>query len=519
MQGVRPDVSIKRLCGEGMMMSTKKMLAADFGASGGRVMAGSYDGRRIQISQLHRFSNDPVWLNGTMYWDFLRLFHELKDEIRRAKSLENVESIGVDTWGVDFGLIDTEGYLLENPVHYRDARTAGMVEERFRRIEQKRFYDITGNQFMEINTAFQLLSLVKKRPDFLQKADRLLLMPDLFNYYLSGVACSEYTMASTTQLLDARARQWSREVMEKLEIPQKIFLPVVMPGTKLGKLQSSVRRELDMDSLSVVAVAGHDTQCAMAAVPADREDFIFVSCGTWSLFGTELAQPVMDENSIRYNVANEGGFEGKISFLKNIIGLWLIQESRRQWRREGADYDFGQLEEMAAKEAGGESFINPNDPIFVPAGDVPGRIRQYCEKTGQNIPDSTAKLVRCIDESLALTYRVALEEISACTGKKYSAIHMVGGGTQSKLLCRLVADVCGIPVYAGPVEATVYGNLAIQLAAAGEVSGLSQIRQVIKASEPVCVYEPENTNRWEEIYQRFKTEIAKRVWQNRYDTL
>lgn len=488
-------------------MSTKKMLAADFGASGGRVMAGSYDGSRIQISQLHRFSNDPVLLGGTMYWDFLRLFHELKNGIRRSRALENVESIGVDTWGVDFGLIGADGHLLENPVHYRDARTAGMVEEGLGLLDRKRFYEITGNQFMELNTAFQLLSLVKGRPDFLRKADRLLMMADLFNYYLSGTACSEYTMASTTQLMDAGSRQWSKEVMERLGIPENIFLPIVMPGTKIGGLSEGLCRELDIAPLSVIAVAGHDTQCAMAAVPAEQEDFIFVSCGTWSLFGTELNRPIVDENSIRYNVANEGGFGGKISFLKNIIGLWLIQESRRQWSREGQDYDFSQLEEMAAKESGGECFIDPDDPVFVPAGDIPGRIRQYCRKTGQRMPESIAQVVRCIDESLALKYHAALDEISACTGKRYSAIHMVGGGTQSRLLCQLVADVCGIPVYAGPVEATVYGNLGIQLAAAGEVNGLSQIRQLIRKSEQICVYEPKNTGRWEEIYQRFRAKL------------
>lgn len=489
-------------------MSTKKLLAADFGASSGRVMAGCYDGDSLRISQLHRFSNDPVWLGGTMYWDFLRLFHELKAGIGKAKELGGADSIGVDTWGVDFGLIDADGHLLENPVHYRDNRTAGMLEEGFARLDQKWFYELTGNQFMEINTAFQLLSLVKNRPDFLQKADRLLLMPDLFNYYLSGTACSEYTMSSTTQLLDARKRGWSEEVIGKLGIPQNLFLPVVMPGTGLDKLQPAICEELGVAPMDVIAVAGHDTQCAMAAVPTEKEDFIFVSCGTWSLFGTELKEPVIDENSIRYNVTNEGGFGGKISFLKNIIGLWLIQESRRQWIKEGYDFDFGQLEEMAAKEAGGECFIDPDDPIFVPAGDVPGRIQEYCQKTGQKVPESIAQIVRCIDESLALKYHIALEEISACTGKTYSAIHMVGGGTQSKLLCQLVADVCGIPVYAGPVEATVYGNLAIQLAAAGEVSGLSQIRQVIRASEQIAVYEPKDTERWKEIYQRYKAEIA-----------
>lgn len=478
----------------------KKLLAADFGASGGRVMAGLYDGEKIKLSQLHRFSNDPVFLGDTMHWDFLRLLHELKAGLKKAGLQGGADSIGVDTWGVDFGLIDAQGCLLENPVHYRDARTEGMLSEAFSCLPKERFYEITGNQFMEINTAFQLLSLKRKRPALLERADKMLLMPDLFNYYLSGSAVSEYTMASTTQLLDAKNRTWSGEVIKALGLPEKIFLPVVMPGADLGLLRESICRELDVKPLKVMAVAGHDTQCALAAVPAKCRDFIFVSCGTWSLFGTELDSPIIDENSAHFNVTNEGGFAGKISFLKNIIGLWLIQESRRQWIREGREYGFGELDEMAAKVTDNASFIDPDDPLFVPAGDVPGRIRSYCADSGQRVPESIAEVVRCIQESLALKYRMALEEIECCTGKKYEAIHMVGGGTQSRLLCQLVANACKRPVYAGPVEATAFGNLAIQLAASGEVAGLDQIRSLICASEDIVVYEPEISGSWDEKY-------------------
>ena len=488
-------------------MAIKRMLAADFGASSGRVMAGDFDGTRMEVRTLHRFLNEPVWLFDTMHWDFLRLFHELKEGIRKAGA-SGVDSIGVDTWGVDFGLLDREGRLLENPVHYRDARTAGMLEKAFEKLDRNRFYEITGNQFMEINTAFQLLALKEKNPALLEQADRLLLMPDLFNYYLSGVAASEYTIASTTQLMDAARREWSGEVMQALGISQRIFPESVKPGTVLGPLCPSVCRELSMEPFSVVAAAGHDTQCALAAVPSGQDDFIFVSCGTWSLFGTELPEPVIHADSARYNVTNEGAFGGRISFLKNIIGLWLIQESRRQWIREGQEYDFGGLEAMAATEKGNRSFVDPDDPVFVPAGDIPARIRAYCEKTGQAIPDTPARIVRCIDESLALKYRVAMEEICACTKKTYSCIHLVGGGANSRLLCQLVADVCGVPVHAGPVEATACGNLAIQLAAAGEVSGLSQMREVIAASEDICIYEPRAHESWEDTYQHFKTEIV-----------
>ncbi len=489
-------------------MNKKTLLAADFGASSGRVMAGYFDGEHLKMEALHRFSNDPVFMGNTMYWDFLRLFHELKQGILKSKGLGKVDSIGVDTWGVDFGLLDSNGYLLENPVHYRDARNTGMLEESFKHISRDRFYEITGNQFMEINTAFQLLSLAKNRPELLKRADSMLLMPDLFNYALSGVKGWEYTESSTTQLLDAKNRVWSKEVIASLELPQHIFGDIIMPGTKLGPLQSSICEELGVQPFNAVSVAGHDTQCALAAVPAAERDFLFVSCGTWSLFGTELDEPVIDANSIKYNVTNEGGFGGKISFLKNIIGLWLIQESRRQWMREGLEYSFGQLEEMAGKVTDNRSFIDPDDALFVSAGNVPERIREYCRKIGQRAPESIAEVVRCIDESLALKYRMAMEEISICTGKTYKAIHVVGGGVQSGLLCQLVADVCGVPVYAGPVEATVYGNLGIQLAAAGEVKGLSEIRQVVAASENVKVYEPQNTDKWNDIYPYFKEKIV-----------
>ena len=481
----------------------KQILAADYGASGGRVMLGEYDGSRIRTSQVHRFVNEPVWLGGTMFWDFLRLFHELKTGIKKAQAYGKADSIGVDTWGVDFGLIDKQGFLLENPVHYRDGRTAGMLEAAWQKVDRDRIYEITGNQFMEINTAFQLLSLAQNRPELLDRAEKLLLMPDLFNYGLCGTACSEYTMASTTQLLDAVAKDWSRELIRGLGLPEKIFLPVIQPGTVLGPLDGRICSELEVKPLDVVAVAGHDTQCALAAVPAREKDFIFVSCGTWSLFGTQLESPVIDARSAAYNITNEGACGGETSFLKNIIGLWLVQESRRQWMREGQEYSFGQLDEMAAAETGGESFVDPDAPVFVPAGNVPERIRTWCRQRGQKVPETPGQIVRCIHESLALKYRSTLEEIRACTGKEYKAIHLVGGGCQSRLLCQLVADVCGLPVYAGPVEATVYGNLGLQLTAAGELSDPGQIRELVLASEEIRVYEPKEQKRWEEIRQRF----------------
>ena len=484
-------------------MVVKKVLAADLGASGGRVMLGTYDGTRIALKELHRFSNDPVFLNGTMYWDFLRQFHELKQGLVKAKPYGRIDSLGVDTWGVDFGLVDAKGYLLENPVHYRDKRTNGMLEKAFEKIDPDRFYKITGSQFMEINSVFQLLALKEQRPVLLDRAEKLLLMPDLFNYFLSGVMAWECSIASTTQLLDAKGQTWSEEILRALDLPSSILGSVVPCGTVLGNLKPEICEELGINPIAVIAVAGHDTQSALAAVPAE-EEFVFISCGTWALFGTEASEPMITPLSRHYNITNERGVEGRTSFLKNIIGLWLIQESRRQWSREGREYDFCQLEKMAAEAKSFQAFIDPDDPVFVPAGNIPGRIQEYCRKTGQKELKGEGETVRCIDESLAFKYRSAFEEIGRCTGKEYKVIHMVGGGTQSSLLCQMTANACGCRVLAGPTEATVLGNMAVQLMALGELTSLSEAREVIKNSVEIKVYEPQDIEAWDEAYKTFK---------------
>lgn len=481
----------------------KKVLAFDFGASGGRAMCGTFDGEKITIEELHRFSNDPVILNGTMYWDVLRLFFEIKQGLIKAKKCGHIESIGIDTWGVDFGLIDSEGRLLENPVHYRDARTEGMLEESFHLIDKKRFYEITGNQFMEINTAFQLLYLLKNRKDLLERADKMLLMPDLFNYFLTGEKKAEYSIASTTQLLDAKEGKWSDEVISALGLPKEIFPEIVPTGTKIGQLSEEICGELGLDRIDVIAAAGHDTQAAMVAVPASEDDFIFLSCGTWSLLGTELETPIINEKSEFYNITNEGGYGRKTSFLKNIIGLWCIQESRRQWIREGQEYGFGELEKMAAASEPLKCFIDPDAPEFTPAGNIPERIREYCRRTGQAVPETIGEVVRCINESLAMKYRQVVEEIKDCTGKDYQTIYIVGGGTQSALLCQFTANACGCRVSAGPVEATVLGNVALQLMATGEIGSLKEARKIVRRSQDIKIYEPCEKEKWDEAYERF----------------
>lgn len=490
-------------------MEDIKVLAVDFGASGGRVMLGTFDGERITVKEIHRFSNDPVILNGTMYWDVLRLFFEIKQGIIKSKAYGSAESIGVDTWGVDFGLLDEKGNLLENPVHYRDKRTEGMLKKAFKRIPKDRFYELTGNQFMEINTAFQLLALREQRPELLHRADCLLLMPDLFNYFLSGIKKSERSIVSTTQMSNPFQTGWAEEVVKALDIPGKILTEVVSTGTVLGPVQEEIREELGIGPMDVIAIAGHDTQCALTAVPSAKEDFIFISCGTWSLFGTELAKPVVTAKSEELNITNETGTGEKTSFLKNIIGLWLIQESRRQWIREGKEYSFSELEKLAGEAVPFKCFIDPDAPEFVPAGNVPGRIRAYCERTGQKTPETVGEIVRCINESLALKYRYTMGEIKECTGKQYQVVHMVGGGIQSKLLCRFTAHACGVPVIAGPVEATVYGNIAIQLMAKGIIADLKEARKVIAASEEPVIYEPENTPDWNKAYEYYRENILK----------
>jgi rhamnulokinase/L-fuculokinase len=497
----------KNLAG-GNMKKEKRVLAFDFGASSGRAMLGIYDGDTIEIEEIHRFSNDPVIVNGTMYWDILRLLHEIKQGLIKAKHCGGFDSIGIDTWGVDFGIIDEYGDLVENPVHYRDDRTKGMLEKSFEKLSKDEFYNITGNQFMEINTAFQLLSLVEKRPHILEKANKILLIPDLLNYMLTGIKTTEYSIASTTQLLDARNRVWSDRVLEALNIPKNVLSKIIPTGTKIGRISDQLCEELGIEECDVIAVAGHDTQSALVSVPNKEDDFIFISCGTWSLFGTELEKPLINEKSSKYNITNEGGYGGKISFLKNIIGLWLIQESRRQWIKEGKEYGFGDLEKMADAAEPFKCFIDPDAPEFVPAGDIPKRIREFCSRTGQKAPETEGQFVRCINESLALKYRYELEKIKECTGKEYKNIYIVGGGTQSKLLCQMTSSSCNSKVTAGPVEATVFGNIVLQLIASGAIVGLDEAKKIIANSPDIKHYEPESISLWNEAYERFK-EIIK----------
>lgn len=482
---------------------TKRVLAFDFGASSGRAIIGCFDGDKITLEEVHRFSNDPVSVGGTVYWDVLRLFYEIKQGIIKAKIAGGFDSIGIDTWGVDFGLIDSEGKLMENPVHYRDARTVGLVDEAFKTMPKEKLYGITGIQFMELNSLFQLISLKKYRPWMLERADKMLFMPDLFGYMLTGKMCAEYSIASTSQLIDLDKKTWSKEILDAFGIKESVFAPLVQPGTVLGELSKEVCEECGVDPVPVISVCGHDTQSAITSVPCEDGDFAFLSSGTWSLFGTELDKPIVNETSMNINITNEGGFDGSTGFLKNIIGLWLIQESRRQWKREGKEYSYADLEKLALAAEPFKCFIDPDAPEFVPHGNIPERVREFCRKTGQYVPETVGEIMRCIYESLAMKYRLTFEKLRECTERDYPVIHVIGGGTKDGLLCQMTANSCDRTVKAGPIEATVMGNVAVQLMSDGSVKNIGQARKIVANSSELKTFEPKDTDKWAGAYEDF----------------
>ncbi|MBO6140465.1 MAG: rhamnulokinase [Ruminococcus sp.] len=470
----------------------KRVLAFDFGASGGRAVIVGFDGAAMSFDEVHRFSNDPVMLNGTFYWDALRLFFEIKQGLVKAKLAGGFDSIAINTWGVDFGLLDENGELLQNPVHYRDTRTRGMLKKSEKYISNSELYLKTGNQLMEINTAFQLLALKEKKPGLLKRARRLLFMPDLLAYFLTGKEVSEYSIASTSQLFDQAKGDWNYDVIDAFGFDRGLFARVVKSGTVIGQLNDEICEELGIPKVPVIAACGHDTQDAAAAVPTNEKDFAFLSCGTWSLLGTELDAPLINDTTMALNLTNEGGFGGTTTLLNNIIGLWLIQESRRQWQREGKNYSFAEMEKMARECEGLKCLIDPDFPDFSVAGDIPKRIREYCKKTGQPIPESDGEVVRCIYESLALKYAWTIERLQKCTGQKYDTLYIVGGGTKDGFLCQMTADCLGIKVSSGPVEATVLGNAAIQLITLGEIADIAQAREMISKTQQIKRFAPDS---------------------------
>ena len=489
----------------------KKYLAIDLGASSGRGILGTIAENKLTLREQHRFSNDPVETPAGFFWDTLRLLFEIKASIAKCAADGGLDSIGIDTWGVDYGYIDPAGAMLSPSYQYRDLRTTPMIDQVYGKIPYDVLYKITGIESMSFNTIFQLEADLASRPWLLDVADKLLLTPDLLGYFLTGNMAAEYTIASTTALLNAATKTYDRQVLDILGIREDLFPPVVMPGHVLGRLHEKIDGDTGNTGATVINVCSHDTASAVLAVPAEKEDFLYISSGTWSLMGIESDKPLITPLSQKYSFTNEGGAFGKINIMKNIMGLWLIQESRRQWRREGKEYSFDEMSAAALAAAPFRSLIDPDDTAFSPAGDMPERIREYCRKTGQPIPEDMGAVVRCIFESLALRYRWTAEKLEELSGKKYSTINIVGGGTKDSLLCQFTADGTGRTVHAGPVEATAIGNIMMQAYAAGGVSSCEEIRRIVRDSFDVKTYTPNASAQaeWEEAYTRFCKLIEK----------
>lgn len=466
-----------------------RVLALDFGASSARAMRAVTNGSTFKVTELHRWENVPVEKNGRLHWDIDALFREVRVSLQLAAKAGGIDAIGIDTWGVDFGLLDQNGDLLEAPVHYRDARTSGILERAFTRMSAETLYRHTGIQIMEINTVFQLFSLTEQRPELLHNAKTMLLMPDLFAYLLTGQIGAEYSIASTTGLLDCNTGSWSNEVCTAFGIPCDILPPVTPSGSVRGTLLPELCTESGLPPIPVIAVAGHDTASAIMAAALCDTDTAFLSCGTWSLLGTVLQSPVLTEQARQYALTNEGGYGNTITLLTNLTGLWLVQESRRQWIREGHTLSFAELEEMAL-HAQTAARIDTQDAVLSAPGNIPERIRAQCRAGGQEIPQAPGEIVRCIYESLADTYAHMIDRLQACTGRELHTITLVGGGARGTLLPQLTADRTGCTVLTGPVEATVLGNILAQFIALGVFPDLNTAKKSLKTLETIVAYKP-----------------------------
>ncbi|MEK3734756.1 rhamnulokinase family protein [Paenibacillus sp. FSL M8-0334] len=480
------------------------VLAFDLGASSGRALIGQLKDRTIRVEEIHRFPNEPVQIGGRLHWDILRLFHELKQGLLRTKASGiQVESLGIDSWAVDFGLLDQRGELMANPFHYRDSHTDGVMEKVFETVPAQAIFAKTGIQFLSFNTIYQLAAIRQSRPYLLQEASRLLMIPDLLRYWLTGEMANEFTNATTTQLFNPSLQRWDPELLNSLHLPSHLFEQVVHPGTETGALRAAITGELGLPKMKVYTVAEHDTASAVVAVPALERSFAYLSCGTWSLMGTEVAQPVIHDRARELNFTNEGGAYGTYRLLKNIMGLWILQECQRTWQRQGLLYSYPELVMMSEAEPAFSCFINPDDPLFLPAGDMPQRIAAYARRTGQQVPQSPGAIVRCIMESLALQYRHVLECTEELSNQRFSGLHMVGGGIHNETLCQWTASAIGKPVWAGPAEGSAIGNMAVQWIASGELSDIWEARALIRDSFPVTIYEPADREAWENAFGRF----------------
>lgn len=491
-------------------MVTKNYLIFDFGASNGRAVVGRYDGKKFSLEVTHRFDNRPVYATGTLYWDVLRLFSELKIGISLSKKTFNtIESLGIDTWGVDFGLFDKNGKLLSNPHHYRDEarlKAADFVHQDF---SPEELFLLTGSLILPIGGLYHLYDLKIGNSIALANANKLLMMPDIFNYFLTGNMYNEFTDATTSLIYDQKNKRWSDEILNKLGLSKSLFPEIIQPGTKVGNLQKDVVNELEIEPITVIAPASHDTASAETGIPVVdyKKNWAFVSMGTWLVSGVEITEPIINVDVFKSGYANEGGCEGRTLFVKNINGLWVIQQCMEKWRKDASDnIPWSDIDKIYPLAKPFNAFIDVDDPVFVPPSpDMPKVVANYCKQKGQNVPEGIGEISRCFYESLVLKIRYNTEQLEKLTGKKIELMQLVGGGTNNKLMCQWVSDALGIPIAAGPTETTAIGNLIMQLKGTGEIKDVNEGRQICLNSFDILRYEPnmKDKSNWDLAYEKY----------------
>ena len=486
------------------MTEAQHYLAIDLGAESGRTIVGSLSDRKLTLSETHRFTNTPLHTQDGLQWDIQTLWQEIQNGIAASAEKFQITSLGIDTWGVDFALLDKNNSLLSNPFHYRDARTDGMLEEAFKAVPRAEIFSNTGIQFMQINTLYQLLAMVKAQDPLLDIAQTFLTIPDLFNFWLTGELTNEFTNATTTQCFNPSTRKWAFPLLDKLNIPTHLFRPVTEPGTVLGELSPQDIRLSSSKPTYVVLPACHDTGSAVVAVPAlaGNKDFAWLSSGTWSIMGAEVREPCLNEKALEYNFTNEGGVFGTWRLSKNIMGLWLVQECRREWMLQGEELSFDALTQAAAESEAFLSVIDPDDDMFLHPGDMPSRIQKFCADTNQPVPQTKGQIIRVALESVALKYRFVLERLEELSGKRLDPLHIIGGGTQNRLLNQFTADATKRTVVTGPVEATAIGNVLMQAIGLKHLGSLSDAREVVRSSFHVEEYHPKPDSGWDEMYAK-----------------
>ncbi|MBM3701464.1 MAG: rhamnulokinase [Actinobacteria bacterium] len=489
-------------------MAYKNYLIFDFGASNGRAAVARFDGQKFDLETTHRFDNRPVYAAGALYWDILRLYSELKMGLQYSvKKYKNIISMGLDTWGADFGFIDKNGKLISNPVHYRDEKRSNDANKLYKIISREELFKLTGAMINPIFDLFHLYSLKLRHATEFVNRDKFLTIPDIFNYFLTGETYNEYTRLTNSIMYNQKEKKWEDRIFDKLGLTKDIFPEIIMPGEKIGSISGDVCTELEIETMLVIAPVTHDTPSAVAGIPvADKnKNWAFISMGTWCIIGQETKSPIINDETMKAGFSNEGGAEGLNLFVKNITGLWIIQQCRERWiKDEGSDISWDEIVKMSFSAEAFKSFIDVDDPVFSkPQVDMPKVLQEYCKNRGQNIPEGIGEISRCIYESLAMKFRHDLDALEKLTGDKIELLHLVGGGIQNKLLCQWTADVTGSPVVAGPTETTSVGNLLMQLKGTGEIKTLEEGRKISLASSKVTSYQPKDKNRWDEAYSRY----------------